>query len=257
VNSAYFDPPFAALAHRGFSRDGLENSMVAFAAARDLGFAYVETDAHATRDGVALALHDPTLDRTTDASGTVGDLPWRVVRGALIAGREPIPLLEDVLGTWPDLRVNVDVKASAAIGPVAGAIERTASHDRVLVTSFSDRRRRATLARLTRPVATSAAPGAIVATWAAARLPGGASTRAVARAVADLDCLQVPERAGRMWVASPATVRAVHAAGRRVHIWTVNEPADMRRLIGLGVDGIITDRADLLREVLIERGMWG
>ncbi|KGM00496.1 glycerophosphodiester phosphodiesterase family protein, partial [Cellulomonas cellasea] len=159
----YLDDPsgFVALAHRGFAPDGGENSLAAFAAARDLGFRYVETDAHATADGVAVALHDATLDRTTDARGRVGDLPWATVRRALIGGREPVPLLEDVLGTWPGLRVNVDVKDARAAAPVAAAIERTRAHDRVCVASFSAARRRATLAALTRPVATSAATGEV------------------------------------------------------------------------------------------------
>lgn len=251
----YLDVPFVALAHRGFSLDGLENSMAAFSAARDLGFRYVETDAHGTSDGIAVALHDATLDRTTDGTGRVDDLPWRVVRTARIGGREPVPLLEDVLGTWPALRVNIDVKSASGVAPVAAAIERTASHDRVCVTSFSAARRRATVARLSRPVATSAAPGAVAAVVAASRSPLGRA-RVVGRALRDVDCLQVPERAGRVPVADAATLRAAHARGRPVHVWTVNDPADMDRLIDLGVDGIVTDRADLLRDVLAARGRW-
>src|SRR5690349_17206546 len=120
----YFEPPgrVAGYAHRGFSPDGLENSMAAFQAAVDLGYRYLETDAHGTADGVAVALHDASLDRTTDGTGRVADLPWSVVRRARIGGVEPVPLIEDVLGTWPDVRLNVDVKERSAIGPVAAAI---------------------------------------------------------------------------------------------------------------------------------------
>lgn len=253
----YLDPPggFVALAHRGFSLDGLENSLTAFGAAVELGFRYVETDAHATADGVAVALHDATLDRTTDGSGAIAALPWRRVRGARIGGVEPVPTLEDVLGTWPGLRVNVDVKAAAAVVPVAAAIERTRAHDRVCVTSFSVLRRRATLARLSRRVATSAGRPEVAAAVLGAR-SGRGRARAVRTALRAVDSVQVPERSGGVTVVDARFVDAVHAAGRQVHVWTVNDPADMERLLDLGVDGLVTDRADVLRDVLARRGLW-
>ncbi|PJI85619.1 glycerophosphodiester phosphodiesterase [Luteimicrobium subarcticum] len=255
TGSPYLEVPFVALAHRGFSLDGLENSMVAFAAARDLGFRYVETDAHATADGVAVALHDATLDRTTTAHGQVRDLPWSVVRAARIGGREPVPLLEDLLGAWPDLRVNVDVKADGAVAPVAAAIERTGAHERVCVTSFSARRRRRTVALLSRPVTTSAGQAEVAAFVVGARLraPGRPVVRTALR---DVDALQVPERSGPLTVVDVRTLAAAHDAGRVVHVWTVDDPDDMHRLIDLGVDGIVTNRADLLRAVLVDRGLW-
>lgn len=247
----YLDEPVVAMAHRGFSRDGLENSMAAFAAAVDLGFRYLETDAHATSDGVAVALHDETLDRTTDAHGLVRELPWRQVREARIGGVEPVPLLEDLLGTWPAARVNIDVKEAAAVYPVAEVIERTNAHDRVCVASFSAARRRATVRRLSRPVATSGATSDILRFVAAARL--GRPATAVAAAV---DCLQVPAGRGPVTVVDERTLATAHAAGLPVHVWTVNEPAEMDRLLDLGVDGLISDRADLLAAVLRERGVW-
>jgi glycerophosphoryl diester phosphodiesterase len=250
---AYFDNggAVAALAHRGFSTEGLENSMRAFEAAVDMGFRYVETDAHGTSDGVAVALHDPSLDRTTDARGEVARLPWSQVKRAKIGGVEPVPLFEDLLGTWPELRVNVDVKGESGIRPVAEAIERTNAHDRVCVASFSTARRRATVKLLSRPVATSAGTREAGAFWAASAIGGGA-----ARALTDVDVLQVPWRVGRTRVLFGRQVLAAHAAGREVHVWTVNERAEMEALVDMGVDGLISDRADLLREVLVERGRW-
>ncbi|KLN33371.1 glycerophosphodiester phosphodiesterase family protein [Cellulosimicrobium cellulans] len=253
AGSGYLEAPFVALAHRGFSRAGLENSMAAFAAARDLGLRYVETDAHATSDGVAIALHDASLDRTTDAHGLVADLPWRTVRAARIGGTEPVPSLEDVLGTWPDLRVNVDVKSAAAAEPVARAIERTRAHDRVCVASFAASRREATVARLSRPVTVSGARGAVLGMFLAGRARTDALARLAARSV---DCLQVPVRGGWVRVVDSGFVRAAHRAGVAVHAWTVNDRATMHRLLDLGVDGIVTDRADLLRDVLRARGLW-
>jgi glycerophosphoryl diester phosphodiesterase len=251
---AYFDlgAPIA-LAHRGFSLDGLENSMVAFGAAVDLGFGYVETDVHATADGVALAFHDASLDRVTDSSGVIGRMRWAQVRQARIGGREPVATLAELLHTWPQLRVNIDVKSASAIGPTVEVIEREGAHDRVCLTSFSDGRRLAALRGLSRPVAT--AGGTSVVRRFVLRTMAGAGA-AGRRALDGVDAIQVPERAGPLRVVSRRTIDSAHEAGVQVHVWTVNDPADMRRLLDLGVDGLVSDRADLLREVLRERGDW-
>lgn len=250
----YFDAAHGgvvALAHRGFSTDGLENSMAAFQAAVDLGYRYLETDVHGTSDGVAVALHDSTLDRTTDAAGDVAALPWATVRRAKIGGVEPVPLFEDVLGTWPEVRINVDVKTESGIEPVAQAIERSQAHDRICLGSFSTERRLATLARLSRPVATSAGTSEAAAFWRAARRLGRTQT-----ALATVDALQVPWKHRGLRVVRRRDVELAHALGKQVHVWTVNDPALMETLLDLGVDGLISDRADLLKEVLVARGQW-
>jgi glycerophosphoryl diester phosphodiesterase len=254
----YFEGPFQALAHRGFAHasagtEGLENSLAAFGAAVDLGYRYVETDAHGTADGVAVALHDESLDRTTDGTGLVAELPWSEVSEARIGGVEPVPLLEDVLGGWPGLRVNIDVKHASSAGPVARAIEKTSSWDRVCVTSFDADRRRATLARLSRPVATSAGRREIAAFLAGVRLHVRPLAR---RALRHVDALQVPVGEGAITVVDIASIDAAHGLGKKVHVWTIDDPDEMNRLIDEGVDGLITDRADLLKDVLIERGLW-
>jgi len=253
VTHPYFDTGgnVAALAHRGFNLDGLENSMAAFQAAVDLGYHFVETDAHGTRDGVAVALHDASLNRTTDMQGNVADLPWSEVKEAKIGGVEPVPLFEDLLATWPHLRVNVDVKATSGIEPIAAAIERTNAHDRVCVASFSAARRRATLKLLSRPVATSAGTSEAAAFWAKVTLgaKGG-------RSVGQVDALQVPTNVGPLRTLHKRQVDAAHKANTEVHVWTINDPAQMEHLIDLGVDGLVSDRADLLKEVLIRRGKW-
>lgn len=250
----YLDHPGPiALAHRGFSAAAPENSMAAFAAAVDLGFRHVETDVHATSDGVVVAFHDETLDRVTDGSGRVTELPWSVVRDARIDGTEPVPTLEELLGTWPDLHVNIDLKSDGAVAPTVEVVERTSSHDRVLLTSFSDARRRRALGLLSRPVATSGGTRVTAAFLGAAAAGSGLAVRRVLRGV---DCLQVPERHGAVRVVTRRTVQAAHAAGVQVHVWTINDAADMHRLLDLGVDGLVSDRADVLREVLRERGRW-
>ncbi len=249
----YFDTgtTVAALAHRGFSRDGLENSMAAFKAAVDLGFRYVETDAHGTKDGKAVALHDASLDRTTDGHGDVADLNWSEVKNAKIGGVEPVPLLEDLLGTWPTLRVNIDVKAPSGVAPIAAAIERTGAHDRVCIASFSTARREATVALLSKPVATSAGTRE-----AAAFFAGGILRAKMDAPLMAVDAVQVPAKLGRLPILTARHLAAAHAAGKQVHVWTINDRAQMERLIAMGVDGIVSDRADILKEVLVSMGRW-
>ncbi|WP_374929371.1 glycerophosphodiester phosphodiesterase family protein [Kytococcus sedentarius] len=272
-----------ALAHRGYAPDGGENSMAAFDAAVALGCEYVETDVHTTTDGVVVAFHDESLERVTDSAGLVDDLPWEVVRTARITGGHPIPTLEDLLQRHPTLRVNIDLKSDAAVEPTVAVIERLHAHDRVLVTSFDDTRRRRALALLSRPVATSAGERCTALMWAASRVlvlaagvgvltaewrhgrvarPGrrvasGMETlghrliRAVSRGV---DAYQVPEHFRGLRVVDEAFLDAAHLAGAHVHVWTINEVADMERLLDLGVDGLVTDRADRLVELLRTRG---
>jgi glycerophosphoryl diester phosphodiesterase len=240
-----------AFAHRGGAADGHENSLAAFARAVDLGYRYLETDVHATSDGVLLAFHDRTLDRVTDAFGRVADLPWARVRSARIGGREPIPLLEDLLGTWPDVRVNIDVKHPSAVGPLAEVIRRTRSLDRVCVASFSHRRLTAVRRLLGPALCTALSTRGVLRLRAAATFPAAA-----ALAPRDVPCAQVPDRLGPVRVVTPGLVDLAHERGQRVHVWTVDDAADMHRLLDLGVDGIMTDRLDTLRGVLVTRGAW-
>ncbi|WP_139721146.1 glycerophosphodiester phosphodiesterase [Serinicoccus chungangensis] len=259
MRTAYLDHPGPiAMAHRGFDADaaGVENSMSAFQAAVDLGYRYVETDVHATRDGVVVAFHDETLDRVTDRRGAIPELSWREVSRALIAGREPVPRLEDLLGSFPELRVNIDIKTPGAVVPLVQVLERTQAHGRVCVTSFSDQRRDAAVMRLTRPVATSAGQRSTASFRAAATLPPLIRATVAARALRAVDALQVPPHHHGLEVVTPTTLDAAHEIGKLVHVWTIDDAAEMERLLDLGVDGIMTDRADVLKDVLTRRGQW-
>ena len=239
------------VAHRGFSRDGLENSLAAFAAARELGADVLETDVHATADGVLVAFHDDRLDRTTDAEGELACTPWSVVSRARIGGREPVPRLAEVLEAFPGAVLNIDVKAPGAVGPLVALLRSTGAWERVVVASFSERRRRAVVRALPAGTATSAGAPLVAAVVAAVRspVPAAVRRRAVARALSGVDVLQVP-----VDVATDGFVRAVHDAGRLVHVWTVDDVPTMHRLLDAGVDGVMTDRTDLLRRVLDARG---
>ena len=246
-----------AMAHRGFSDEGLENSMAAFRAGVELSFRYLETDVHTTADGVLLLFHDKTLDRVTDGRGRVADLPAADVARARINGREPIPTFDELVAELPEARLNLDVKDWNSVRSTAAAIERHQVHHRVLVTSFSDRRRRAVLKLLSRPVASSAGVGCnALFTLLGPLLPGPLFRPLMRRILRDVHALQVPVRYRRLPVVTPGFIRRAHALGLVVHVWTINEAAEMHRLLQLGVDGIVTDRADLLRDVLMERGEW-
>jgi glycerophosphoryl diester phosphodiesterase len=240
-----------AMAHRGFSPDGGENSLSAFQRAVDIGYRYVETDVRVTSDGVALAFHDSALDRVTDMKGLVIASRWSSVRHARIGGVEPIPQLAEVLDSWPDLMVNIDVKSDAGVAPTVDVIRRINAGSRVCVGAFSDRRIARLRASLPPDVCTSIGPAAAVRLCVASRRGLGPFARR-----GDGRCAQLPARIGRRQVIDARLLTAAHERGLKVHAWTVNEPTEMIRLLDLGVDGIITDCCDVLRDVLIGRDQW-
>ncbi|NUT53795.1 MAG: glycerophosphodiester phosphodiesterase [Saccharothrix sp.] len=241
-----------AFAHRGWHLDelsGMENSLAAFRRAAAEGFRYLETDVHATSDGVVVVHHDAVLDRTTDGAGPVAAQPWSAVRRANVGGREPIARLEDLLEELPEAMVNIDVKADSAVGPVLEVLRRCDALRRVCLASFSERR----LARLRRAggpgLLTSMGPRSAGALWAAGRVPlVGLPVRGMVA--------QVPVTQGRLVVVDGRFVRAARRRGLEVHVWTVDEEPEMRRLLDLGVDGVVTDRPDRLRDVLVDRQAW-
>ena len=242
--------PFA---HRGGAGDRPENTLPAFEAAVRLGYRYVETDVHATADGVLLAFHDDRLDRVTDRSGVVAALPYSEVARARVDGREPIPRFEELLHAWPDLRVNVDPKDDAAVDPLVAAIRRTGAVDRVCVGSFSGRRLARVRGALGPRLCTSLGPRGVAALRAAS-WRGRPFRRFVGTEGAA--CVQVPLRHRGLPIVDRRFVAAAHALGLPVHVWTVDDPGAMETLLDLGVDGLMTDRPRVLRDVLVRRGQW-
>jgi glycerophosphoryl diester phosphodiesterase len=248
VPAGFLDHPGPiALAHRGGADDFPENSWRAFEHAVGLGYDYLETDARATADGQVVAFHDQSLDRVTDASGLIAELPYSRVAAARIDGSEPIPLLADLLAAWPRVCFNIDVKDGAAVAPLAEVVRRAAAWDRICIASFSGRRLAAARRALSRPVCLATAPAAIGLVQSG--LPAGVLAARFARL--SIRCAQVPVR-----LATERFVRRAHACGLQVHVWTVNDSDLMTRLLKLGADGLITDQTVLLREILIARGGW-
>lgn len=248
----YFDAPVPrVLAHRGFAVGAPENTLLAFADALALGTPYLETDVHATLDGVAVISHDADLGRVAGDSRRLALLTLEQVRAVRLPEDQTVPTLQEALEAFPDALFNIDVKVDEAVRPAAEAILRAGAVDRVLVTSFSTKRRRA-VTDLLPGVASSASSWAVGAAVAASWLPRGPLRRVALRAVTRrFDALQVPEGWWRIRIATEERVADWAAAGVETHVWTVDDPDDMRRLVALGVVGIITDRADVALATLV------
>ena len=222
--------------------------MAGFRRAFDEGYRYLETDVHATSDGRLIAFHDPQLERVTDRRGVIAKLPWSEVRRARIGGTEQIPLLADLLEEFPTARFNIDAKSDTAVAPLAELLVSTGATDRVCLVSFADRRLTRLRAALGPDVALALGPQELFRLFRASALRRRFPTTAAAA--------QVPLSYQGVTIVTPRFIATAHATGLEVHVWTIDEPAEMRRLLALGVDGIMTDRPELLRDVLIERGSW-
>jgi glycerophosphoryl diester phosphodiesterase len=257
----YFDGPYPrAYAHRGWhidDLDGCENTLAAFHRAVTEGFSYLELDVHASADGVAVVHHDPTLDRTTDGSGWIRALPAGALAGVRVRGREPVPLLEQVLTELPDTRITVELKSGAVVEPVLEVLERTGSWHRVCVGSYHDgwlrRAREAAGPRLCTSMAQGAAFGLRTRAWLDG-LPGPLQRIPAPPSAGDL--AHLPRHIGPLTVVDAALLRVAHLSGREVHVWTVDTATHMSALLDLGTDGLLSDRPDVLREVLHARGVW-
>jgi glycerophosphoryl diester phosphodiesterase len=247
----FLDGPLPlAFAHRGGAADGDENTVEAFGRAVALGYRYVETDVHATADGVPVVFHDAALRRVTGSAGRVAALRWADLATVRVGGAGAVPRLDDVLAAWPGVRFNVDVKADTAVAPAVAAVRRAAAGDRVLLASFSDAR----LARL-RVLAGPAVATALGAR-SVLRLRLASLTGLPARLPPSAVAAQVPVRGAGLTLVDGRFLAYAHRLGLQVHVWTVDDAAEMRRLLDLGVDGIMTDRVDVLRDVYAGRGRW-
>ena len=249
----YLDGPLPiAFAHQGGASEYPENTMPAFDHAYRLGYRYMETDVHASSDGVLFAFHDADLQRTCGQPGLIRDLTAEQVSTMRVAGREPIPRLDELLSTWPDAKFNIDCKSDHALPYLLQRLDRDDVFDRVCIGSFSDSRLDAVRERYGPRVCTSMGPRDV------AKVRLGTWVRRTPRfnGVAAPLAAQVPVRQGPLPIVTKSFVDGAHAAGLQVHVWTIDDPDEMRRLLDLRVDGIMTDRVTALREVIHERGQW-
>jgi glycerophosphoryl diester phosphodiesterase len=252
VRFAFLDEPTPlAMAHRGGAIEHLENTLPAFEACLALGYRYLETDVRVTADGVLVAFHDATLDRVTDRSGRIDQLPWSEVAAARIGGREPIVRLDDLLGAWPHVRFNLDIKAAGVIAPLVRTVRRVGVADRICLASFSDARMAAARRVFGPSVCTALGPRGV----AALRL-SSYSPRAAGLVRMQAGCAQVPLQLGGRALVDERFIATAHARGLQVHVWTVDSPEEAGTMLDLGIDGIMTDRPAMLRATLEERGQW-
>ena len=252
MHYAFLDGPTPlAMAHRGGAIEHLENTMPAFEACVAMGYRYIETDVRVSADGVLVVFHDATLERVTDRIGRVEHLPWSEIAHARIGGREPILRLEDLLGAWPDVRFNLDMKAPGVVAPLVRTIRRLGVADRICLASFSDARLAAARRLFGPSVCTSLGPRGV----AALRL-SSYSPRAAGLVRTQAGCAQVPLQLGGRALVDERFLAAAHARGLQVHVWTVDTEEESTAMLDLGVDGIMTDRPAMLRELLEKRGQW-
>ncbi|KWV31953.1 glycerophosphodiester phosphodiesterase [Micromonospora rifamycinica] len=247
----YLDAPTPlAFAHRGGAADGDENTVAAFGRAVDLGYRYVETDVHGTADGVCVVFHDATLRRVTGERRRIADLRWADLASVRVGGAAAVPRLDEVLAGWPQVRFNIDVKADGGVAPAVTAVTRAGAVDRVLLASFSDARLARLRAATGGRVATGLGARGVARLWLASR--HGRPVRLPPSVVA----AQVPPRYGRVPVVDRRFLAYCHRLGLQVHVWTIDEPAQMHDLLDRGVDGIMTDHVGVLRDVYRSRGHW-
>lgn len=268
-----------AYAHRGGALEGPSSTLAAMSAALAAGATALELDVHATADGHLVCCHDPTVDRTTNGHGAIAELTlaqvqaldnaWWFVPGAEVSpgrpdeeyrwrGRAPadrayaIPTLHEVLDAFPGVVLNLDIKQTApAVPPYEATLARVLAgrgraHD-VMVASFHDAALQAFSAAAP-GIATSAGPLALARLWQALQA-GEVPPRVPHQA------LQVPARLGSTTIVDERTVSVAHDLGLAVHVWTVDEPAEMERLVAVGVDGIMSDRPSLLARTLARLGV--
>ncbi len=252
--------PVAALpdpiifAHRGGTEFGPENSWLSLQSLEDLGVTHLETDVQLTADGQVVLCHDDTLERMFGTEGKVSDYTYEELREFQNEAGEAPALLSDVLVAFPDLYLNIDAKTNEVAQPLVKVLIEHGALDRVLVASFSERRLEKLRQEYGPELSTSLGVKAVVNLLMAAETVSSAKTWRVPGPSQGARAVQVPVKTKGIRVITPRFVATAHAAGLAVHAWTVNDPEEMRNLVEMGVDGIVTDVPSVAVEVFKEMG---
>ncbi len=237
-----------AIAHRGGALETVENTREAFAYATEVGFRYLETDAQLTRDGVVVAFHDDEVDRVSRETGKINTWDWGDLQQLQINGTGTLISIADLLEQYPSIRFNIDAKSDEVVEPLLAVLESLEAFDRVCVGSFrDDRLRLARSAREPGEVCTSFGPrGTLRCVLSSFGLPVE---------LPEGYALQLPTHFRGIPLLTSRLIDHAHEVGLVVHAWTIDDEAEMNRLLDLGIDGIMTDRPTLLSSVFAARGL--
>lgn len=256
----HVQPGFEIYAHRGLAQDTTENTHQAFQAALDAGADWLETDINTTADGHVVVFHDATLNRLCGIPGRVSTTTWDTLKDLPLTDGGSIPRLEDTLAAFPQARFNIDVKDRGSAHHLAALLARTGAAHRVRIASFSEgRKRQATRSAQAQGISLrqSASQPIFILFYLASRFhPAlwGLIRPLINRWVSPFDAMQVPYRhhilGKKITIVDRKLVQAAHRYGKLVHVWTIDCEQEMAHLVNLGVDGIVTNRTDLLANLL-------
>ncbi len=237
------------LAHRG-GTTYTENTLEAFRDCERAGVFSIETDVRTTKDSVAILFHDADLIRVAGLDQKISETDYSAIQNIELTGGGRIPTLVEALQALPLMRFNLDIKDEESVQSAAAAIEVTQSHNRVLVSSFSEKRRLATLALLSKPVATSSSASIVISTWLmhVLRLP----QRMIQKRLEGIGALQIPRSMYGIKLDSKFFIAKIRRTGTHVHYWTINNPQEMLELTKRGATGIVSDVPELAVQTLLK-----
>ena len=244
----FLEEKFLAFAHRGGNEFAPENSFRAFKSAVDIGYKYLETDVHLTKDGFLIAFHDDTLDRVTDKSGLIRDLTLSEIKKAKIAGTDEIPLLSELLNSFTDCFFNIDCKVDETVQPLINLINNKDFINRVCIGSFSQKRINFIRKSLGKEVKTSMGPAEVILSKFLSYTSLGYNFKS--------SYTSIPIRRYGINLLDERNINYLKSNNQKVIAWTINDEDQMKMLINIGVDGIMTDNLTLLKKVLIEESLW-
>ena len=244
----FLEEKFLAFAHRGGNEFAPENSFRAFKSAVDIGYKYLETDVHLTKDGFLIAFHDDTLDRVTDKSGLIRDLTGCEIKKAKIAGTDEIPLLSELLNSFTDCFFNIDCKVDGTVQPLINLINNKDFINRVCIGSFSQKRINFIRKSLGKDVKTSMGPAEVILSKFLSYTSLGYNFKS--------SYTSIPIRRYGINLLDERNINYLKSNNQKVIAWTINDEDQMKMLINIGIDGIMTDNLTLLKKVLIEESLW-